>query len=252
MRLKGRTVYITGGTGGLGRPVVRLLEKEGAIVHLHDRSKDGDLAENIDAFCKRLAANPPDILVNMAGINELDWCENQNAEEIIRINLLAPVRLIQAVLPGMKKRGSGHIVNVGSMTGLIPLPYYSCYVATKAGLKGFNDALRRELYDSGIVLTHIAPRAVQTNMNEGAIADFNRQTHVYVDKADKIAARILRAILTQEKDVRIGWPERLYAFVSFLLPGVIDKGLEAHRVAGSEVITEYKNKEKKDEENTAA
>ena len=55
-------------------------------------------------------------------------------------------------------------------------------------------------------------------MNEGAIADFDRQTHVYVDKADKIAARILRAILTQEKDVRIGWPERLYAFVSFLLP----------------------------------
>ena len=50
MRLKGRTVYITGGTGGLGRPVVRLLEKEGAIVHLHDRSKDGDLAENIDAL----------------------------------------------------------------------------------------------------------------------------------------------------------------------------------------------------------
>ena len=70
----------------------------------------------------------------------LDWCENQNAEQIIGINLLAPVRLIQAVLPGMKKRGSGHIVNVGSMTGLIPLPYYSCYVATKAGLKGFNDA----------------------------------------------------------------------------------------------------------------
>ena len=236
MQLKGKTIYTTGATGGLGKPLVKLLEREGAIVITHDRIKDGDLAGNIDQLCARLSVNAPDILINLAGVNELDWCENQNADKMLAVNLRAPIKLIQTVLPAMKKRGHGHIVNIGSMTGFIPLPYYSSYVASKAGLKGFTDALRRELFDTNIAITHIAPRAVQTSMNEGDIADFNNKTHIYVDKADKIAARILRAIIKQEKDVRIGLPERFFAFMSFMFPSVVDKGLKKYRQAGREVF----------------
>lgn len=237
MQLKGKRVYITGATGGLGKPLVVLLEREGAIVVSHDRQKDGDLAGNIDQLCARLAANTPDILINLAGINELDWCENQNADKILAVNLHAPIKLIQAVLPSMKRRGYGHIVNVGSMTGFVPLPYYSAYVASKAGLKGFTDALRRELFDTDITISHIAPRAVQTSMNDGDIAEFNYKTHIYVDKADKIARRIMRAIVKQENDVRIGIPERFFAFMSFMFPSVVDRGLAKYRQAGREVFS---------------
>ena len=257
MQLEGKTIYITGATGGLGKPLVGLLEREGAIVVAHDRKRDGDLAGNIDQLCSRLSVNTPDILINLAGINHLDWCENQDADKILAVNLRAPIKSIQAVLPAMKKRGYGHIVNIGSMTGFIPLPYYSSYVASKAGLKGFTDSLRRELYDADVAITHIAPRAVQTSMNEGDIADFNNKTHIYVDKADKIAARILRAIIKQEKDVRIGMPERFFAFMSFMFPSVVDKGLEKYRQAGREVFSKQSHlnlskEETYDEKNMAA
>lgn len=256
MSLKGKKVYMTGGTGGLGRPLTILLEEAGSEVIWHDREKDGDLAGNLDTLCEKLAAeSPPDILINLAGVNMLDWCENQDSDLILNVNLHAPIRLTQAVLPAMKKRGTGQIVNVGSMTGLIPLPYYSCYVASKAGLKGFNDALRRELWGSGITLTHIAPRAVKTAMNEGAIARFNEYAHIHTDDAEKIATRIFRAIEKGEKDVRIGWPEKFYAFMSFILPGIIDRGLENHRKAGLNILNlQYppSKKEKNNEKNMAA
>ncbi|NCC23006.1 MAG: SDR family NAD(P)-dependent oxidoreductase [Alphaproteobacteria bacterium] len=252
MLLEGKTIYMTGGSGGLGQPLANLLSQAGAELTQHDRKKDGDLAGDIAPLCRRLGKEPPDILINLAGINRLGWCETQDPEAMLRVNLHAPIRLAQAVLPGMKARGSGQIVNIGSMTGLVPLPYYSVYVASKAGLKGFNDSLRRELYGTGIALTHIAPRAVQTSMNEGDIAEFNRRTHIYVDKADKIAARILRAIERKEKDVRIGLPENFFAFMSFAFPGVVDKGLEDYRKAGRAIFTEQNPKEERHEKELAA
>ncbi|MCD8497065.1 MAG: SDR family oxidoreductase [Alphaproteobacteria bacterium] len=145
MPLKEKTVYITGGTGGIGAPLVQHLIDAGALVTAYDIEKEGDLVANIDKTCNHLQHNTPDILINMAGYNVLDYCENQNLDAIVALNMMVPMRLTQAVLTGMKARNSGRIVNIGSMTALIPLPHLTGYVAAKAGLKGFNDALRREL-----------------------------------------------------------------------------------------------------------
>ncbi|MCB9989812.1 MAG: SDR family NAD(P)-dependent oxidoreductase [Rhodospirillales bacterium] len=248
MPLKGKTIFITGASGGLGRPLVKLLKEAGANVTEHDLERDGDLVMNLDKVCSTLAQDVPDILINLAGVNALDWCEDQNLDLLLDVNLRAPMHMTQAILPAMKQRGSGHIVNIGSMTGLIPLPYYSGYVASKAGLKGFTDALRRELWDSGIAFTHISPRAIRTPMNEGAIADFNKRTHIYLDEPEKIAARIFKAIVKKEKDVRIGFPERFFAVMSFLFPGVVDKGLENYRKAGREILKQPKQTHKTKEE----
>lgn len=135
MPLKGKTVYITGGTGGIGTPLVQYLENAGAEVTAHDIEKEGDLVANMDKICAYLKDNTPDILINMAGYNVLDYCENQNLEAIVDLNMMVPMRLSQAVLPGMKARNSGQIINMGSMTALIPLPHLTGYVAAKAGLK---------------------------------------------------------------------------------------------------------------------
>jgi len=236
MPLKGKSVYITGGTGGIGTPLVRMLEDAGAIVTAHDYSKEGDLVAGLDKICAQLQANTPDILINMAGYNVFDYCEEQDLEAIIALNMMVPVRLSQAVLPGMKVRGAGQIVNMGSMTGLIPLPHLTGYVTAKAGLKGFSDCLRRELGGTNITVTHIVPRAVRTAMNTGTRAEINERTGVHHDDPGDVAKRIFEAILKKEREVRFGWPERFFAFLNANCPRIIDQGLQKNRKIGEEIL----------------
>lgn len=244
MPLKGKTVYITGGTGGIGTPLVESLRKAGAIVTAHDYTKEGDLVAGLERICAQLQANTPDILINMAGYNVLDYCENQDLKAIIDLNMMVPMRLTQAVLSGMKARNSGQIVNMGSMTALIPLPHLTGYVAAKAGLKGFNDSLRRELGGTKIKLTYISPRAVQTAMNSGVKARVNELTNVKYDQPETVAKRIFKAILKAEADVRIGWPERLFAFINANCPSIIDTGLQKNRKIGEEALKAEKKNQK--------
>ncbi len=248
MPLKGKSVYITGGTGGIGIPLVRHLQDARASVTAYDIEKEGDLVENLDKICTQLADNTPDILINMAGYNVLDYCENQNLEAIVDINMMVPMRLSQAVLPGMKARGTGQIVNMGSMTALIPLPHLTGYVAAKAGLKGFNDSLRRELGGTNITLTHIVPRAVKTPMNSGVKAEVNERTKVKYDDPYFVARRIFKAIVNKETEMRLGWPERFFAFLNANFPKVIDQGLQKNRKIGEEALDGEKQKQQKSQE----
>lgn len=234
--LNGKTVYITGGTGGIGTPLVQHLKDAGASVIVYDIEKDGDLVGNLDQTCAYLKANTPDILINMAGYNVFDYCEEQDLEAIIALNMMVPVRLSQAVLPGMKARGSGQIVNMGSMTGLIPLPHLTGYVTAKAGLKGFSDCLRRELGGTNINVTHIVPRAVRTAMNTGTRAEINERTGVHHDDPADVAARIFQAVINQEREVRFGWPERFFAFLNANFPRIIDQGLQKNRKIGEDIL----------------
>lgn len=238
MQLKGKTVYITGGTGGIGTPLVQMLRSAGATVVVHDLNKDGDLVKNVDKICGDLAEQTPDILINMAGYNAFGYCEDQDLKAIIDLNMMVPVRLSQSVLRGMKRRGSGHIVNIGSMTALIPLPHLTGYVTAKAGLKGFSDSLRRELGGTDIAVTYIVPRAVKTGMNTGLRAEINERTKVTYDDPRQVARRIFKAIERREKEVRIGFPERLFAFINAIAPSVIDRGLEKNRKIGEDLLNE--------------
>jgi len=242
MQLKGKTIYITGGTGGIGVPLVQHLRAAGAKVEVHDRRADGDLSGDISALCAKLGTMPPDILINLAGYNVFAHCEDQDMENIIRVNLTVPMRLTQAILPGMKARGSGKIVNVGSMTALIPLPHLTGYVAAKAGLKGFSDALRRELTGTGITITHITPRAVKTAANKGLKDILNKETGVRYDNAEYVADKIVRAIENDTHDTRIGWPERFFAILNAFFPQLIDSGLKKNREIGEKLLNEQKKK----------
>ncbi len=236
MQLKGKNIFITGGTGGIGGPLVEGLRAAGAIVHVYDRKKNGDLVPNIDSICARLAEMAPDILINLAGYNVFDHCEKQDIESIVALNLIVPVRLVQAVLPAMKQRGTGHIVNIGSMTALIPLPHLTGYVASKAGLKAFSDSLRRELLDTGIIVTHVTPRAVRTDANKGLKAVLNEKTGVHYDNAEYVAQKIIDAIICDKPDLRIGWPERFFALLQALVPSLIDQGLKKNQRLGEELL----------------
>ncbi|WP_338185762.1 SDR family NAD(P)-dependent oxidoreductase [Thalassospira tepidiphila] len=236
MLLEGKDIFLTGATGGIGKPLVEILKERGANVRSYDRASEGDLMERIDTTCKALLENTPDILINLAGINDFGHAEDQDYDALLTLNLLVPMRLCQAVLPAMLARNHGQIVNIGSMVGLIPLPHMTGYAAAKSGLKGYSDALRRELCNTAITVTHIAPRAVNTGMNSGKIGMLNRKTKATEDRPRDVALRIASAIELDASDFRLGWPERLFATLNALVPAMIDKGLRKNTQIGEEIL----------------
>lgn len=88
------------------------------------------------------------------------------------------------MVPQMRLRGDGQIVNIGSMMGAVPYPYFTACSSAKAGLKGFSQALRREVAGSGIAVTHVAPRAMRTPLNTEAIQRFMVATKMHADDPD--------------------------------------------------------------------
>jgi short-subunit dehydrogenase len=244
-------IVITGGLGGIGRPLVDKLLAAGAKITIADRCdstqipgvryKKADLSDpaSIDTLCESLRRTPPDILVNLAGLNAFCEFEAQPIAQLnamLQVNLIAPMRLTHAVLPKMLRRGSGQIVNIGSVVGSIGLPHFVAYAATKSGLKGFSEALRREVAGRGVTVTHVAPRAVKTPMNHGAIDELNDRCGTSQDQPEVVADRILRAIIRDEPNVTVGFPEKLFVKINALWPRVVDGPLIKNRRIGESIL----------------
>jgi short-subunit dehydrogenase len=111
-----------------------------------------------------------DVLFNNAGFGRMNWLENLDPEwEIagqVQINLVGVIHMAQAVLPHMIERRSGHIINMASAAGFIATPTYSVYAASKFGVRGFTEALRRELRVYGIHVSGVYPGGVETEFAE--------------------------------------------------------------------------------------
>lgn len=236
--LEGQTAIITGAAGGIGAPVARLLQEAGAHTIGIDRvdcpscaqTQVTDLASDdaLDALARQLAESPPDILVNIAGVMRFGLHESQTAHEqslCYRINLLVPSVLCGAVAGPMRERGSGQIVNVGSVLGSIPYPWFTAYSASKAGLAALSQGLRRELMGSGVAVTHVNPRAARTPFNNGEVNRFLEVAGMKADEPAWVAGKIVSAILQRRSTSNIGGMERVYAALNAIAPGLVDGGL---------------------------
>lgn len=175
-----RTAVVTGASSGIGLEVARLLVARGykvigtsrdasrvePVEGVEFRSLDLADVDSIEAFAAGLPT--VDVLVNNAGesqsgpIEELPW---DALQRLFDCNVLGAVRLTQLVLPGMRAQQSGRVVMVGSMLGSFPLPYRSSYVASKAAIKGFADAIRLELRPFGIEVTTVEPGSINTGIS---------------------------------------------------------------------------------------
>lgn len=238
--LAGKTVALTGAAGGLGAPVARLLADAGARTIGIDRVACPDCADSIvtdlsddqtlAALAERLAGDTPDVLVNIAGVMRFGLHESQPVEALAlcyRVNLLVPAVLARAVAAPMRARGSGQIVNIGSVLGAIPYPWFAAYSSSKAGLAALSQGLRRELIDSGVSVTHINPRAAKAAFNNAEVNRFLDITGMRADAPDMVARRIARAIIAREETVSIGAMERVYAVLNAISPRLIDNGLKS-------------------------
>jgi len=175
-----------------------------------------------------------DILLNNAGLGRLSWLEqldpNEDIAFQIQVNLTGLIQTTRAVLLHMITRKQGHIINIGSIAGLIATPTYSVYAATKYGLRGFTEALRREVRIHGIEVTGVYPGGVATEF--GQKAGIKRKTSVSTPgflklTADDVANTILRVVKRPHRAVIIPGLMRPLVWLSVIFPGLVDRIIES-------------------------
>jgi short-subunit dehydrogenase len=179
-----RTALVTGASSGIGLEVSRALVSRGYRVLGTTRNPDAlqdgsrvpgveyvalDLTDRASIEACARAAGDVDVLVNNAGESQMGPLEELPLDAIDRlfqVNVLGAVQLTQLLLPGMRERGYGRVVMVGSMLASFPLAFRSSYVAAKCALKGFASAARREVSPFGVWLTTVEPGTIATGIGD--------------------------------------------------------------------------------------
>jgi short-subunit dehydrogenase len=123
------------------------------------------------------------------------------------------------------RRPQAWIVNVGSIFGYLGYPGHAAYSASKFALRGFSEALRRELADGPVRVLYFAPRATRTAMNGAGLVALNRELGVAMDDPAAVAQSLMRLLRRPARERLLGMPERLFARVNQLLPGLVDRAL---------------------------
>ena len=261
MKIHGAKILLTGASRGIGRELARRLAGRGARLVLVGRDSTAvaavcneifALGGRADSIAFDLAAATGhaavverarvilggiDLLVNNAGVSSFEALERQSAETIARIaatNLVAPMLLARAALPHLA--AGARIVNVGSMFGSIGFPHCAAYSATKFGLRGFSEALRREVAARGIGVTYVAPRAARTEANSAALYRFAARTGMAMDAPADVAEGIIDAIERDQAERFFGGPEPFFARLNALLPRLVDRALGKQARIGREVL----------------
>lgn len=213
--MKGRTAVITGATRGIGLAVAGAYKAAGARVIGISSSKDGDasacdehlVADLSDraatiALAERLGKMDPDVLVNNAGINKIAPFAKislEDFEEIQTVNLLAPFLLSRAVVPGMKRKGWGRIVNIASIFGKISRAQRASYSSSKFALDGLTAAISAEHAKDGILANCISPGFIDTELTRRILSK---------DQITELAAQVPAG--------RLGTAEEIAAFVVWI------------------------------------
>lgn len=248
MHLQDSVVVLTGATGGMGRAMAAALCQAGARVLVVGRQAkalkglERDFGPQVTAVQAdlRLAADRArvasavrqlpgfNLLINAAGVNHFGLFESMDDAEIaelIDINLTANLQLTRSLLPQLKEAQQACVVNIGSTFGSIGYAGFSTYCASKFALRGFSQALRRELADTRVGVLYLAPRATQTDMNSAQVNAMNKALQVTTDSPERVAAELIKALHKDLREVHLGWPEKLFVRLNNLLPSLLDKAL---------------------------
>jgi short-subunit dehydrogenase len=253
MSFSNKSIVLTGATGGLGQAIALQLGKLGAKVALVGRDETtliklaqelttlgGSAFPIINDFQAENAAEVVvesaktkmgeiDILINSAGTLDFTYFKDQSPTriaQIMYINSIVPMLLTRALLPHLTERNAGQIVNIGSIFGSMGYPHYTAYSASKFALRGFSQALRRELFDTNIKVSYIAPRAIKTAINNEASALMMAETKANVDNPVKVANEIIEAIHREKDEHYIGQPESFFAWLNGVIPAAVSNGLK--------------------------
>ena len=173
-----------------------------------------------------------DMLINAAGITTLGYVEDVPMEEyynIFNINFFSSLALIQAVIPGMKEKISGQIINITSGAGVRGLPGSSSYCATKFALNGLTESLRVELKPFGIKVLLFSPGPTKTRLmkNQKVFGDLKEVLMpLKMNNPKYIAKRILKASKLNTRHVEVSYRSKIAQHLNYWVPSLFDKVLE--------------------------
>jgi NAD(P)-dependent dehydrogenase (short-subunit alcohol dehydrogenase family) len=256
--LAGRVVLITGGSRGLGLALARRLLLEGARVAICGRDPEtleraradlersghpvlalpcdvtvrASVAGAVDAVTRRLG--PIDVLINNAGtitVGPVDAMRLEDFEDALAVNFWGALHAILAVVPDMRRRRSGRIVNVASIGGKIPIPHLLPYTASKFALVGLSEGLRAELARDGIRVTTVCPGLMRTGSPRHAwFKGRHRREYAWFSISDSLpglsmdpdraAAEIVEAARRGEAERVLSAPARIGSKAHALFPGL--------------------------------
>lgn len=250
--LNNAAILVTGASGGFGRQMTRQFLDEGGRLLLTDidaaaleslsgefQTDDGRILGNIaadladEAGCHMLFDSiqaigiKPDILINNAGIGvggRFDHVPLDRWEQVVQLNLLAPMRLSYLFLPQMIERGSGHIVNISSLAGWVGASGMASYCATKFGLRGFADSLASDYEEVGIKLSTVYPSFSRTpilNSEQFGYEERHEVPEVMLSDPADVAAEIVRGVKLNTRDIFPDKTSRRVHYLKRFLPWTI-------------------------------
>ncbi len=223
--LKNKVILVTGGSGGIGNAIVdKLSFYEGNVVAVYYRNPPADPlsdriswiqadltnATNIERLIKFTLRKygKIDVLINSAGYlepGEFSELEVNHLKKMIDVNLTSTLIITTKILAVMKTQGFGHIINIGSLGGIVPMPYSAVYCAAKFAIRGFSFSLSEEFRGTGISLSLITPASVATRMLDHEASDKSTAIAFVGNPLSPIdtAEAVLKVILKPQVEVII-------------------------------------------------
>ncbi len=240
-----KNILITGATGGIGSALAIELKNAGARLVIQGRSLaklmdlnarlgsscigtlTGDLSKEEDriSIANESISLNVNCLINNAGINSFSCFEQSDIDKTMNLNVIGTMSLTQSLIAHFKSLDQASIVNIGSTFGTIGFPGYVTYCASKHAIKGFSDALKRELADTHVKVIYVSPRATSTRMNSESAEALNEKLGVSMDSPGAVARAIVRSMGQDRSRHQLGWPERLQSKLNGILPGIVDSAL---------------------------
>ena len=227
MELKDKKVLVTGGSEGIGKALIRELIEKGVVdfavvgrkqdkldqlkkdfpkANFLTISADVSKVEDIEKITGKITSvwGKLDILINNAGVVSAGALQDISDEDIIKminINLTGLILLTKKTLPLIIKSEEGAIMNISSGLGNVAMPYYSIYAATKAAVKHFSEAMRRELINESVHVMTVYPTATDTDMMKSANMG-------KMDSPETVAKDAVHGLLNSERDVILGGEDK--------------------------------------------
>jgi len=246
MDLSNKKILVTGGGAGIGKSLIeeciqrgarhfaitgRTAEKLDAVEEEFssanflkipgDVSKQSDIEKTVKNITEEWGEL--DILVNNAGVVSAGRLTEISDEDIIsqiNVNVTGLILMTKHFLPLLKKSPEGALMNVSSGLGYIAMPFYSVYAATKAAVKHFSEAMRRELAEYPVHVMTLSPTATDTDMMKTARVDG-------MDKPEKVAVAALEGLINKKTDVILGGQQRMDTIqTNFEEPLKVDKKVQ--------------------------
>lgn len=256
MQLSGKTVLLSGATGGLGRAIARAAAAAGGRLILSSRKGDelerlaqelpGDGHRSVvselgsdgsgEQLVEQVSANGPvDIFIANAGLPGTGRIEDLSTDDIVRllnVNLESPIRATHALLPGMLERGAGHFVYVSSLAGKTPSPRSAMYNASKFGLRGFALAFRQDLRGSGVSASLVLPGFIR-DAGMFADAEMPPPPGMGTGTPEQVGDAVVRAIERDKAEIVVAPPQqRALTYIGHAFPRI---GALAQRGRGEKI-----------------